>query len=277
MRHSLRKSEESNLFKYWTNVIALVQLVKDLVRADRSGDWLLHVETVKKLQPIFHVFDRSNYDRWSSIYLQDIFLLPEVAPDLYEKFLEGRFTVKKPNVPFTSVGTDQALEQAINRSKKSSSGIIGSTKKKEYVAAWDLTYHECLAIQNLYRKITKIKFDNYELPCHHEFSTAEIDRSEKSVMKIIHYINNHGNPFIDGMQPLHNVISQEICSIETTNALLNIFETGCDIFEKFYQERFVTKIRSFDGSITRTNLPQFGSVHKKNNETKTNKVILKSN
>ena len=78
----------------------------------------MHIETVKQLQPVFHVFDRSNYARWSSVYLQDMPSLTEKYPELYNKFLDGQFTVKKSIVQFTSVGTDQALEQTINRSKK---------------------------------------------------------------------------------------------------------------------------------------------------------------
>lgn len=63
--------------------------------------------------------------------------------------MEGRFTVKKSDVPFTSVATDHALEQSINRTSKSrNSGIIGITLKKNYVAVWNLTFHELLAISN---------------------------------------------------------------------------------------------------------------------------------
>ena len=131
----LSRSKESELFKYWNNFLILTSLMNDLIRADRIGDWKLHIKTVHKLQPIFHVMSRSNYARWSAVYLEDMMVLEKKAPEVYEQFLKGRFTVKRSDAPFTSVSTDQALEQTINRSSKETGGIIGSTKKKEFVAA----------------------------------------------------------------------------------------------------------------------------------------------
>ncbi|KAL7296570.1 hypothetical protein TKK_0010001 [Trichogramma kaykai] len=46
--------------------------------------------------------------------------LPTQKPELYDEFVKGNFTVKRSPANFTSVGTDQALEQTINRSQKSS-------------------------------------------------------------------------------------------------------------------------------------------------------------
>lgn len=147
---------EPPLFKYWTNVLKLIQLLRDHIRAGRLGDFNLHIETLKKVQPIFHVFDHTHYVRYSGVYLQDMMSLADTAPEIYENFQKGYFTVKRKDVPFTSVATDQALEQTINRAQKSSSGIIGSTKKKQFVAAWELIFHEMLAINNLLEEITHI-------------------------------------------------------------------------------------------------------------------------
>lgn len=46
--------------------------MNDLIRADRFGDWSLHVKTVQKVLPIFNVIDRVNYTRWGSISVEDI-------------------------------------------------------------------------------------------------------------------------------------------------------------------------------------------------------------
>ena len=58
-----RRSCESPLFKYFNLVIILIDLARNLIKADRTGDFLLHIETVKKLQPIFHMMNRTNYAR----------------------------------------------------------------------------------------------------------------------------------------------------------------------------------------------------------------------
>jgi hypothetical protein len=65
-------------------------------------------------------------------------------------FMAGKFVVKRQGGPFSDVAADMALEQTINKSSKSSGGIIGSTKKKVFVGQWNLTYHELLAVGNAF-------------------------------------------------------------------------------------------------------------------------------
>ncbi|KAL7290366.1 hypothetical protein TKK_0016059 [Trichogramma kaykai] len=64
-----------------------IELTFELIRADRTGDWLLHLETVKKLQPVFHVMDRLKYIKCSAIYLADMLSLEKRSPKVFEQFL----------------------------------------------------------------------------------------------------------------------------------------------------------------------------------------------
>ena len=61
----------------------------------------------------------------------------------------GDFVVKTTQGKFNAVAPDMKLEQTINRSSKSSRGIIGNTKALDYVTEWQLIYHEILDISNL--------------------------------------------------------------------------------------------------------------------------------
>ncbi len=56
--------------------------------------------------------------------------LPDTAPAVHESLLAGNFVVQRTPGTFKAVGLDLCLEQTINRSQKSSGGIIGNTKKK---------------------------------------------------------------------------------------------------------------------------------------------------
>ena len=66
------RCEESDFFKYYNNVIIMISLMLNLIRADRTGNWHLHMQTIEKIQPILHAMGRINYARWCSVYLQDI-------------------------------------------------------------------------------------------------------------------------------------------------------------------------------------------------------------
>ena len=57
-------------------------------------------------------------------------------------FMKGKHVVKRYQHKFMAVAADITLEQTINISQKSSSGIIGCTKQKQFVAEWEITHHE---------------------------------------------------------------------------------------------------------------------------------------
>jgi hypothetical protein len=64
---SVSLEKESKTFAYWDQFIEMVQLAKDIVRADREGEWHLHLHSVEAVLPYFAVFDSSNYLRWCSL------------------------------------------------------------------------------------------------------------------------------------------------------------------------------------------------------------------
>ena len=132
------KCQISETFYYWNNFLKMVQQLRNLLRADREGNWNLHLHAVKEIMPLFSVFDRTNYLRWCAVYIEDMQNLPEAAPDVYKAFLSGKFSVKRTPGEFNSVGVDMCLEQTINRSSKEKGGIIGETKRKDFVSMWNL-------------------------------------------------------------------------------------------------------------------------------------------
>ena len=117
-------------------------VIKNLVIADRRGDFLLHIKSVGDLLPIFLGCDGINYLRNGSFYWEQLKSLKHQRPQLYESLLQGGFVIKTKPGSFNSVGVDMALEQSINKSAKSSHGIIGTSKKLDYVTEWTLVYHE---------------------------------------------------------------------------------------------------------------------------------------
>lgn len=248
-------------FKYWDTFIHLIQQVENLVRADRDGDWALHLQAVQALLPIFAAFDSTNYLRWCSLYLEDMHKLPDTAPAVYQAFMAGKFVVKRTHGKFNAVGADMALEQTINRSQKSASGIIGNTRKKKFVAMWELIYHEMLAISNLFRESSGVSSSLSE---EHVISKVGIATGEQKVQAIIATIERNENPFqlVSDQVKLHNILTQEVMSDEIRSQLLSVIEIGTKAYETMRKERFVEKSVRFSSTLHRTNLKTFLSLHK---------------
>ena len=159
-----------------------------LVRADRDGLWDLHLTTVKDIMLFFAIFNRTNYMRWCSIYVEVMQKLKDTAPDVYESFIKGKFSVKRTSCNFNFVGVDMCLEQMINRSSKGKGGVVGETERKEFFTMWNLIYHEMLRVNNLGREISGAQLDKRELVLHHKDTAAEIKRGEQNIRTMMEYI-----------------------------------------------------------------------------------------
>ena len=76
------------------------------------------------------------------------------------------------------------------------------------------------------------------------------------------FITRHCNPFINGQQPLKNIVTQELVTNECSNILVNIFRNGCITYETFFKERFIEKSKSLSVTIPRVKLPSFKTIMK---------------
>lgn len=252
-----RRSEEFSLFKYWNNTLKMIRLIRNLLRADRSGNFALHVECIKKMQPLFHIMDRINYTRWCSVYLNDLLGLQENYPAIYEEFVKGNSVVKATDIPFSSVGPDQRLEQTANRSKKSVGEIIGQTNIKEYVNKWNLIHHEMLAIDICFNEVTFVTDENYEVQVRKNFSVTNMENSELLIQNLMKLIVGERNPFQSGSMPLKNLLTEEKVNERNSQCLLQLFSTGCELFEIYRLERFQNRTKALSVALKRFNLPTF--------------------
>ena len=154
----------------------MMTVIHDLLRADREGIWELHLDAVQHTLYLFAAFDSINYLRWCSMYLGDMRRHSQTAPSVYEHFANGNFSIKERQGRFTAAGGDQKLEQSINLSSKCSDGVIGHAKQKQYVAQWDLIYHEMISIKNLHREYADVRAKTHESSNHHESSQVTTTR-----------------------------------------------------------------------------------------------------
>jgi len=68
-------------------------------------------------------------------------------------------------------------------------------KEKNFVAKWELDYHEMLAITNLQRELAGIGCSSNELEVNRTFSKAGTEFEESNVEAILNVIERNENPF----------------------------------------------------------------------------------
>lgn len=137
--------------------------------------------------------------------------------------------------------------------------MIGNTKKKQYVAQWDIIYHEMLAVNNLHREVCVVTKQNTQLSVGHEFTDGETKASEVTIREIT-YMKSHENPVKVGQQQrLHNVFTQEIITDELEKICL-VSKTSLNLYKEFRSTRFIIKEKRLSDTIHRNNLKTFKSI-----------------
>ena len=69
---SKRQSSDVHMFKYWSLVIELEQLMCRFVSYLIEGDFLLYVQVCDELCAWFFVLDHTNDARWLPIHVRDM-------------------------------------------------------------------------------------------------------------------------------------------------------------------------------------------------------------
>ena len=70
----------------------------------------------------FAAFDHVNYFIWGTVFLTDMKMLQQTAPEVYQGFQEGDFVTKETANQFNQIPDDQALEH-VNRTGKVAGGV----------------------------------------------------------------------------------------------------------------------------------------------------------
>ena len=55
--HKIEMATKSETFAFWNNFVTMVALLRDLVRADRVGNWALHLNSLQQILPLFVTCD----------------------------------------------------------------------------------------------------------------------------------------------------------------------------------------------------------------------------
>ena len=95
--------------KLWIQFMDFASIVRMFLRAERTGDWKLHLHATELMLPFFAAAGHNNYLKAVLLYLQDCQNLCDCLKSKYEK---GLFTIwRKDKLFWSGTFTDQVIEQ----------------------------------------------------------------------------------------------------------------------------------------------------------------------
>lgn len=213
-------SKESKTTKLWVeNLIKPVQLMMMFVRAEREGDWPLHLKVVSKMLPYFFAAGHHNYARYATYYLNDMKNLP---PVILARFLKGEHTTHHQKGIWNGMWSDMFIETTFMRFGKGDGGLVGVTLKPKSVKIWAYSLHSCtLLLHDLHTMSDEYPKRNMmhkeEMPARIKSDAADRLKLRKKLEDCINPLDSKNHP-----EELVNVASGRINTDPTINAELAI-------------------------------------------------------
>ena len=260
----------------------MVMILLQFIKAERTGNWNLHLSSTAAMIPHFFAMDRTNNAHWMPIYLADMHKLEERHPKVFQEFSAGNHSISCSQKPFAQVWTDMALEQSINLDSKSKGGIVGISRRKDAVERWFLTSHERAAITHSLKEMCGL--ENYERVCtHKEAGAARMKRDQEDIDRLVSSFNSGllTNPFdipddrdTSEKLSLLNIATGVVLPEQASDRLLDATEMGKCSMEDYISTRYNTNEVNFWDPLPKLKINTFTSAAKKMEVKATNDKII---
>lgn len=262
-RHTLKKQGQ-----FYSNYMKMFECLLLFIRSSRQGLWRLHLATLSEFTKYFFAHDQLNYARLSPVYVASMLELEQTDPGSWE-YLEENFSINKNGTPFTSIGSDHALEQD-NKRMKVNGGIVGLTQNPNALKRFCLIAPTLNSLSEQFCCQYDVNVDHREK--HYQLTGCYLSRIIGNAKKILETMQNFDLSFIqDG--PLTNIVSNAVLSESASNEILCHEKIGADIYNEFINERLHGEMSVWD-PVQRRNLKTFKSeLTKKVKSTVDGKVV----
>ena len=178
-----QSSKTANL---WLGYQYTVSIIPNIMQVDRLGNWELHLQALTVALPIFAASGHFNYTKSLHLYLQEMNVLEDENPDLYQRFKVGNFVVRRSARPWAGLSADLVIEQDLMRALKTTGGLTRRSVMSEVQRAVWLLY---MPICSMYKeKMEEIVNKTYVTSEQHKATSfSRIERDKADTQKVISY------------------------------------------------------------------------------------------
>ena len=193
--YKLRLSNNSRTAQLWLQYMMYAEVLRMFIRAERTGDWHLHLVSLHMMLNLFAATGHNNYAKCGRLYLQLMLELPDKYPWLYEKFVAGGFhCVRRSNRFWAGLSTDLVIEQVMMKAIKSRGGLTHGRGMTESVrSTWIGSMHRCASVQAAITSLLGIDYASHDSQ-HVELGKSRMDRDQMDATKLSDWLSA-SNPF----------------------------------------------------------------------------------
>ena len=148
----------SRTAKLWIQYMDMVDVMKKYIRAERTGNWKLHLEATLDMLPYFAAAGHNSYLKSSLLHLQQMAELESDNPEVYHHFMNGLHVIRRSEREWAGLSADLVIEQVLMRSLKTSGGLTrgrGFTEQQQVI--WTLSMPVCASVHNTMLELTGVQ------------------------------------------------------------------------------------------------------------------------
>jgi hypothetical protein len=90
----------------WLEYMKMVDILRKLIKGERTGNWMIHLQAVSDMLPYFAAAGHNMYAKSAYIYLQFMQDLEKTKLAVYNSFLEGLHVVRRSDRFWAGLSTN---------------------------------------------------------------------------------------------------------------------------------------------------------------------------
>ncbi|VDI40711.1 Hypothetical predicted protein [Mytilus galloprovincialis] len=143
---TFRKSHiEYRTARLWFLYMDMVDLLRNFIKAERTGNWTLHLQTIKEMLPYFAAAGHNLYLKSAYVYLQQMHGLSRTNPVINEALMSGFHVMRRSDRFWSGLSSDLVIEQVLMRCIKTTGGLTrGRRMTDAQRSLWILSMPQCI-------------------------------------------------------------------------------------------------------------------------------------
>ncbi|KAK3910810.1 putative 1-aminocyclopropane-1-carboxylate oxidase [Frankliniella fusca] len=267
------KCKSTPQFKYWDLTLRLQLILLQFVRAERTANFQLYIESLSMMAPWFFALDHTNYARWLPIHIKDLVMLKESNPNLHREFQKGHFVARKTCNLFSALALDQAHEQ-VNAQLKGDGGMVGLTENVEALRKFMLSGPELSQMVVAFEEGLLSEAKN--IINHHSDTKSAQKTFLKDKKSLEGVFCELGNPFLEESADLYNLDLKTVAHDSVKDTEMHIEERALEHYETYVSDRLESNRVPIGETIKQKKYPLFSSSLKKGNSISAQKSQLQT-
>lgn len=200
--------------RLWLQYMTMVDLLRQFIKAERTGNWSLYLHTLEAMLPYFAAAGHNLYAKSVYIHLQQMYQLQTQHPDVFDMFNAGYHVVRRSDRFWGGLSSDLVIEQVLMRSMKTTGGLTrGHGMSEAQRTQWLLSMPACADVNMAMQEFMETSYATSKQ--HKEATDARQKKDELDTLSLLGFLQER-NPF--ALDPLLRNITTGVTADQTVNA-----------------------------------------------------------